>query len=465
MKKFMRFLCAAMLLVSFAACDEKDNQNDDSGDNGGGNTNYSTLILGNWQVDMMTVDGMNVTPSKTTLGFNADGSGKLGLNETEYSAFTWSINGSTINITADKINFAFTIDSITATECGFHGSFIELAGESMNGDIRFHMTKISGGDNPDDPDPGNLGVSTPIMLENTTTSLMMRAQITGDIDIYLSQFPDYTYGFLVSCDAPLSIDHNAFPCNYHDADGTFTLLLTGLEPTKDYMVAAWLRLTPDSDPIISNMTVMQTLNNYDPSIYWVDLGLPSGLLWASMNIGANSPIDFGDYFAWGEREPKSTYTWDNYRYGHGSHQLTKYCDDPAYGLNGYTDNLTTLETNDDAAFNNPFGNARMPTKTEWEELVNNTTHVWTSEDGINGWRFTAPNGNSIFLPAAGDMATSINGVNQTGHYLSSTLGSDGPDYAWQLGFTATQLGGDLQTMTRTQRRLGSSVRAVHAPED
>ena len=231
------------------------------------------------------------------------------------------------------------------------------------------------------------------------------------------------------------------------------------------MVAAWLRLTPDSEPIISNMTVMQTLNNYDPSIYWVDLGLPSGLLWASMNIGANSPIDFGDYFAWGEREPKSTYTWDNYRYGHGSHQLTKYCDDPAYGLNGYTDNLTTLETNDDAAFNNPFGNARMPTKTEWEELVNNTTHVWTSEDGINGWRFTAPNGNSIFLPAAGDMATSINGVNQTGHYLSSTLGSDGPDYAWQLGFTATQLGGDLQTMTRTQRRLGSSVRAVHAPED
>ena len=457
MKNFMRFLCAAMLLASFAACDEKENENDNHG-SGDNNSTLATQLVGTWQSEHIYINDEEVQ-MQLTIVMNADGTGELaGMNET----ISWQVSGNDVNVTNSQgSTFTFTVTGITDTYMIIAGNTVPGTGQQAKFEGKF--LKVNG-DTPDTPDPGNLGVSTPIMLENTTTSLMMRAQITGDIDIYLSQFPDYTYGFLVSCDAPLSIDHNAFPCNYHDADGTFTLLLTGLEPTKDYMVAAWLRLTPESEPIISNMTVMQTLNNYDPSIYWVDLGLPSGLLWASMNIGANSLIDFGDYFAWGEREPKSTYTWDNYRYGHGSHELTKYCDDPAYGLNGYTDNLTTLETNDDAAFNNPFGNARMPTKTEWEEMVNNTTHVWTSEDGINGWRFTAPNGNSIFLPAAGDKATSINGANQTGHYLSSTLGSDGPDYAWQLGFTATQLGGDLQTMTRTQRRIGSSVRAVKSAD-
>ncbi len=461
MKNIIRLLCAVMLFVSFAACDEMENENN----NQQGDSDYSTLILGAWKVDLMTVEGQNMTPPNMQLSFYENGSGLMnGDGIEEHNEFTWAISGNNISVTTDNNQFTFVIDNLTATECTFHGNRIQIGENDITGDIVFHMIKM-GGDNPGDPDPGNLGVSAPVMVENALTSLQMRAQITGDLETYLSQFPDYTFGFLVSCDAPLSIDHNAFPCTYHESDGTFTLLLTGLESDKDYMVAAWLKLTPESEPIISNTTIMQTLSNYDPSVYWVDLGLPSGKLWASRNIGANGPLDFGDYFAWGERQPKSTYSWDNYRYGHSSHELTKYCNDPDYGLNGYTDTLTVLEPSDDAALSNPFGYARIPTKTEWEEMVNNTTHVWTTVEGVNGWMFTAPNGNSIFLPAAGDKTSNVNDGNHAGHYLTSSLDLSSPNYIWQLGFTASQLGGDLQTMTRCQRWGGCSVRAICTPED
>ena len=458
MKTFMRFLCAAMLLLSFAACDEKENENDTPG-SGDNNSTLAAQLVGTWQSEHIYINDEEVQ-MQMTIVMNADGTGELAeMNET----IGWQVSGNDVNVTNSHGNtFTFTVTDITETYMIITGNTIP--GSDQQAKFEGKFLKVNGG-TPDTPDPGDLGVSAPVMVENALTSLKMRAQITGDIDTYLSQFPNYSFGFLVSCDAPLSIDHNAFLCTNHEPDGTFTLLLTGLESDKDYMVAAWLKLTPESEPIISNTTIMQTLSNFDPSVYWVDLGLPSGKLWASRNIGANGPLDFGDYFAWGERQPKSTYSWSNYRYGHGSHELTKYCNDPDYGLNGYTDTLTVLEPSDDAALSNPFGYARIPTKTEWEEMVNNTTHVWTTVEGVNGWMFTAPNGNSIFLPAAGDKTTNVNDGNQAGHYWTSSLGTDGPNYAWQLGFTASQLGGDLQTMTRAQRWSGLSVRAVCSPDN
>ena len=78
---------------------------------------------------------------------------------------------------------------------------------------------------------------------------------------------------------------------------------------------------------------------------YVDLGLPSGLLWATCNVGADTPEAYGDYFAWGETEPKNTYNLSTYQYANGTFddpQLTKYCNNPSYGYNGFTDNLTTL---------------------------------------------------------------------------------------------------------------------------
>lgn len=135
----------------------------------------------------------------------------------------------------------------------------------------------------------------------------------------------------------------------------------------------------------------------------VDLGLPSGLKWASCNVGAEKPEDYGNYYAWGEVLPKENYSWATYKYANeaSSNKLTKYCDNTKYGDNGFTDNKTALDLEDDVAHVNWGGNWRMPTDDEWSEL-NNCTWTWVTQNGVNGYLVASKtNGNSIFLPAAG----------------------------------------------------------------
>lgn len=133
---------------------------------------------------------------------------------------------------------------------------------------------------------------------------------------------------------------------------------------------------------------------------YVDLGLPSGVLWAVCNVGANTPLDSGNIFAWGVNQPNSYTGWNQYLYCNGSNNtLTKYCTKSNYGYNGFTDNLTILLPNDDAATVTWGANWRMPTQGEYQELINNTTYSWTTLNGVNGMLFTSSNGNSLFLPA------------------------------------------------------------------
>ena len=118
---------------------------------------------------------------------------------------------------------------------------------------------------------------------------------------------------------------------------------------------------------------------------YVDLGLPSGTLWAACNVGAVTPEDYGDYFAWGETQPKDFYDWSTYQYCNGSYNtLTKYCSDASFGYNGFSDTLSILLRENDAATANWGSDWRMPTNEEWQELYNNTTHVWTTQNGGNG---------------------------------------------------------------------------------
>lgn len=188
---------------------------------------------------------------------------------------------------------------------------------------------------------------------------------------------------------------------------------------------------------------------------WVDLGLPSGLLWATRNVGANSPEDCGNYYAWGETTPKRVYDWSTYRYCNGDYdQLTKYCNNPNFGYKGFTDSLTFLQPGEDAATANYGG--RTPTKEEWEELIRYTTSQWTTLNGVYGRRFTASNGNSIFLPAAGDRWNDFLFVaSSRGYYWSSSLHSDYPDNAWGFGFQS-----DSQNVGYNCRDYGFNVRAV-----
>lgn len=193
---------------------------------------------------------------------------------------------------------------------------------------------------------------------------------------------------------------------------------------------------------------------------FVDLGLPSGTLWAKCNVGSDTPEGFGDYFSWGETESKTKYTLMNYKYYHrgGVNQLTKYCNSTDYGYKRFIDNLIVLEDDDDVATVVWGKDWRIPTKEEWNELCQNTINVWTTQNDVNGWLFTADNGNSIFLPAAGCCeASDVLDVSNYGYYWSKTLSTESPWGAWYFYFS---LNGN--NIYYYRRHLGQSVRPVRS---
>ena len=193
---------------------------------------------------------------------------------------------------------------------------------------------------------------------------------------------------------------------------------------------------------------------------WVDLGLPSGLLWASRNIGASEPTADGQYFAWGETQSKPVYSWETYAYGYSYSELTKYCNNEYFGYNGYTDDLTTLQPDDDAATANWGNGARTPTKEEIKELCDNCSSEWVTLNGAKGRKFTGTNGNSIFIPAAGYLeGDGSNNAGSMGFYWSATLSTDGyPNIAWQLEIN--QGTARATNSTGYHRYYGLPVRAV-----
>ena len=136
----------------------------------------------------------------------------------------------------------------------------------------------------------------------------------------------------------------------------------------------------------------------------VDLGL--SVKWADVNVDAYRPWERGNFYAWGELEPKESYKSNNYRFYHeGTMKLTKYCNDKTYGYEEYTDNLSSLEPEDDVASVKWGGNWRMPSKAEFEELMDSTNCAWiyTTMGGMTGYKVQSKkNGNSIFLPDASD---------------------------------------------------------------
>ena len=191
---------------------------------------------------------------------------------------------------------------------------------------------------------------------------------------------------------------------------------------------------------------------------YIDLGLPSGTKWATCNVGATKPEEYGDYFAWGETEPKPTYDWSTYKWCNGDYDTqTKYCTDSSYGT---VDNKTVLELADDAARANWGGAWRMPTDAEWTELLENCTWTWTSDyngTGVAGRIVTSNiNGNSIFLPAAGCRDDDdLDYAGNDGDYWSSSLSTDYPDDAWLVYFNS-----DDVYRSYYCRYYGRSVRPV-----
>ena len=175
---------------------------------------------------------------------------------------------------------------------------------------------------------------------------------------------------------------------------------------------------------------------------YVDLGLPSGTLWATCNVGAAMPQEAGDYFAWGDttghgNDPDDGYlfNWENYKWGEVTGEdtwFTKYCSDSSQGKDGFTDGKYELDPEDDAASVNWGSQWRTPTKEQLDELHNKCTWTWTSVRGVDGYEVKGANGNTIFMPVTGWRLDNM--LLDGGAYWSRTSNPEDVAGAYYLGF-------------------------------
>ena len=243
--------------------------------------------------------------------------------------------------------------------------------------------------------------------------------------------------------------------------GSFTCNLTGLQANTTYYVRAYAvnsKGTAYGSQVSFTTNEQQSAPNdgTENGYAYVDLGL--SVKWATFNVGASKPEEYGDYFAWGETTTKSTYNWSTYKYCNGSSStLTKYNTSSSYGT---VDNKTQLELSDDAAHVNWGGSWRMPTDAEMTELRTECTWTWTTQNGVNGYKVTSKKSgytnNSIVLPAAGyRYDSSLYGAGSGGYCWSSSLDSDYPYNAWRVRFYSSSV-----DRYYYDRYCGRSVRPV-----
>lgn len=385
----------------------------------------------------------NVTQTTATGGGNVTNSG--GANVTE-RGICWSTShnpttsGSHANSGTGTGSFTVNMTGLTANTTYYVRAYaINSAGTSYGSEVSFTTQQA---------------LTVPAVITSQVTNIQ-QTSATGGGNVTNSGGATVTARGIC-----WSTSHNPTIANSHQSSGsgtgTFTANMSGLSPGTTYYVRAYA--TNSAGTAYGSEVPFTTLSSGGGHAY-VDLGLPSGTKWATCNVGADTPEDYGDYFAWGETQPKSYYGWDTYQYCMGGYDmLTKYCSNSSYGYNGFTDDLTTLLPEDDAATANWGSDWRMPTKEEWQELYNNTTLTWTTQNGVNGRLFTASNGNSLFLPAAGcRRGSSLDGAGSDGDYWSSSLLTDRPSRAWYLNFYSVGCG-----MSSGLRNTGRSVRPVRS---
>ena len=215
----------------------------------------------------------------------------------------------------------------------------------------------------------------------------------------------------------------------------------------------------------------------------VDLGLTSGTLWGTCNLGASSPEEYGDYYAWGETTIKANYGWSNYKYGTSTTKLTKYCSKAANGLSGFTDALTTLEPADDAATAVLGSGWAMPASAEWNEIYNECYWVWTTNYNGTGkegcivyksvdkaqdkqctkgstHEYSTATDTHIFLPAAGGYSgTRLYGAGSYGLYWSASFDESSPYNAYDCDVTSSL----VEPLNGRNRSFGQSVRPIRRP--
>lgn len=205
-------------------------------------------------------------------------------------------------------------------------------------------------------------------------------------------------------------DYSGVNIKLNSGDDTYTVTYDDFSVARAGVTAILLRYNSTDQKLEKDEDY--TIGGYT----FVDLGLPSGLLWAKTNIGATTETESGNYYAWGETATKTDYDWSTYKYGTSSYDVTKYND---------FDQMTTLDKADDVAYVTSKGEFRMPTNSDFEELCNtdNCTWTWKTVGNVSGYRVTSKkNKKSIFIPTTGHYSsTDLENRDKYGDYWSSTL--------------------------------------------
>ena len=307
-----------------------------------------------------------------------------------------------------------------------------------------------GGNNGGNNNNGNNNTEVQVTTYTPQNITWTTADIGGDVITYGPSLSELGVCWGLEPNPTVSGQHHSTT----DWHSPFVYSLTGLKPNRVYYVRAYALRGLEYYYGDEKSFITEDCNH--PC---VDLGLPSGTLWSTCNLGANVPESFGNEYAWGEIYIKlgnEGYSWYSYKHCNGSqNKLTKYCNNSQYGNNSFTDNLSVLQSTDDAATFLWGNDWRIPTLTEWNELLRNTTITWTINNGVKGMLFTSSNGNSLFIPAAGycEYNQSITSINK-GFYWSNQLGLD-PRVAYYLSFSSDQC-----EMSRAFRYLGYRIRPV-----
>ena len=272
-----------------------------------------------------------------------------------------------------------------------------------------------------------------IVVSNSeaTTVTENSVTLTGSVSVS-NVMTNYTVGFFIAINGTPSSTNFIINATYGSLNptGNYSITVSGLTAGTTYYYRAYTLCdevyyysTTNSftttDAVPSGLTSCPDANHP----HMIDLGLPSGTKWACCNVGATAPEKYGNYYAWGETQPKSVYTWDNYQYG-----------SPSSGfVNIGSDIAGTIY---DAATVNWGDSWRIPTREQYVELKKYCTSVWTTQNGVNGLKITGSSGGIIFFPAAGFCTGKDNQIFNVGgagyYWLSSYM--EEPYYIWNIYF-------------------------------
>lgn len=286
----------------------------------------------------------------------------------------------------------------------------------------------------------NISCSTPVVITTSSAKAIVSVSLGENVKS-IAESPEIGVCFSEGSQQPTIRDHKV---RLGSQMTDYSVTIDGCYSGTQYYYRAYVKLL--GEIFYSDVKSFTTLGENNQPTYayvtvnghkFVDLGLPSGLKWATCNVGANVPEGDGDYFAWGETEPKSYYSLDTYK---------------------WSDNgKTTLDAEDDAATQNWGEECRMPTMDEFQELYNNCSRTWTSMYGTYGYKFTSKtNGNSVFLPAVGyRYDDGLFSLGSSGYYWSASF-RQYDSYACNLRFDS----GNCSWSYNFRRYYGQSVRAV-----